>query len=136
LTIYTHGGYVRKSKNELKPHKIVFFVDVFWRERQAMKHRIILLALIIFSSGAVQAREQQVYNPYAPPVYQSAGQQQSQQYQYEAQQIGTRRVYPGREIYGDEFGPMPRHPGDYRDAVDRGSWTGGGQAGARSFSID
>ncbi|MFA5591795.1 MAG: hypothetical protein WC989_00580 [Micavibrio sp.] len=49
---------------------------------------------------------------------------------------GSGRIYPGREAYGRGFGPIPRHPGDYRDAVDRGQWTGGGSVGARSFSID
>jgi hypothetical protein len=44
-------------------------------------------------------------------------------------------IYPGREQYGENYGSIPRHPGDYRDAVDRGSWSGGGDAGARSFDI-
>ena len=101
-----------------------------------MKATFVFIVSIILSSGAVQAQEQQVYNPFAPTAYQSAAKQQSQQQNIETQQIGARRVYPGREIYGDEFGPMPRHPGDYRDAVERGQWTGGGQAGARSFPIE
>lgn len=45
------------------------------------------------------------------------------------------RIYPGREYYGDNFGPIPRHPGDYRDALDRGSWSGrGGNTGSSNFS--
>lgn len=100
-----------------------------------MKFAILLSALIV-TSGVASAQETHVYNPYAPSAFQAAATQEAQQQQYEAQQVGTRRVYPGREIYGSEFGPIPRHPGDYRDAVDRGQWTGGGQAGARSMRIE
>jgi len=50
--------------------------------------------------------------------------------------MGSRRIYPGREAYGRDFGPLTRHPGDYRDAVDRGQWPAGGSVGGRNFSID
>lgn len=72
----------------------------------------------------------QVYNPY------DIGNMAANQQQF---QPNTYRVYPGREQYGQSFGSIPRHPGDYRDAVDRGSWSGGGVGsggvGSRSFDV-
>lgn len=79
---------------------------------------------LILAPVAAQAQERQVYPHYPAPalVEPSYGtgevQQAPQNY----------RTYPGRENYNDRFGYIPRHPGDYRDAVDRGSWRGGGGA--------
>lgn len=101
-----------------------------------MKRIIMIILGVAGFSGAAMAQERQVYSPYPAPVF---TQQQAEQIedQVDMQRVGTRRVYPGRELYGTNFGPMPRHPGDYRDAVDRGAWTGGGSAvGSRSFSIE
>ncbi len=101
-----------------------------------MKKLIAITVVLSGLSGAAMAQEQQVYNPYTmPPAMIDPAAGQIQEQVYEEQQVGTRRVYPGREIYGRDFGPMPRHPGDYRDAVDRGQWRGG-DVGSRSFSIE
>lgn len=101
-----------------------------------MKH--LLTALVILTAfsdiAAAQSREQQVYYPYALAVRTTAAEEQIQTNQ-QAQNMGTLRVYPGREAYVNHFGPLPRHPGDYRDAVDRGQW-GTRSAGSRSFSVD
>ena len=96
---------------------------------------LFLTALTITAGTAhAQQREQQVFSPYPQPsiVYSqepvAAGRAPSpSQNRY--------MVYPGRENYGDRYGYIPRHPGDYRDAVDRGQWEGGGGASMprRSF---
>lgn len=95
-------------------------------------------AMMALSTAAfAQSREQQIYSAYPQPTFSDNAAQQTQA--YSPQQMGTRRIYPGREAYGRDFGPLTRHPGDYRDAVDRGQWTGGGigsSPGARSFSIE
>lgn len=101
---------------------------------------IVLTAAILalFTADAfAQAREQQVYSIYSTgtPNFQQQEQQQVQNLQ-ETNQMGSRRIYPGRENYGRNFGPLTRHPGDYRDAVDRGQWPAGGPVGGRNFSID
>ncbi len=98
---------------------------------------ITALAMAVSTGALAQSREQQVYNPYGSPqpVF-SEQANQAVDAQQQVQQVGTRRIYPGREIYGRDFGPLTRHPGDYRDAVDRGQWPAGGDVGARSFSID
>lgn len=96
-----------------------------------MKKILWMTVLAMTLSTAAMADEQQVYSPYPQPTFgndsqgasagQSAGGQSSApQNQY--------MVYPGREQYGDRYGYIPRHPGDYRDAVDRGQWEGGGGA--------
>ncbi len=79
------------------------------------------IAILPFSA---QAQERQTYNPYAAPS--GAYGASPNGYQTQSQGMGQYRVYPGRETYGDNFGYIPRHPGDYRDAVDRGQWEGGG----------
>lgn len=102
-----------------------------------MKRFLIVIAVLMGVSAPAfaQSREQQIYSPYTPTN--STVRQYEQN--VDAQQIGAQRVYPGREAYGRDFGPLTRHPGDYRDAVDRGQWSGGGgfsQPGSRSFSIE
>lgn len=104
-----------------------------------MKFVLMTTAVLTVSTAAfAQSREQQVYNPYgAPQPVFSEGTVQTMDGYQQSQQVGTRRIYPGREAYGRDFGPLTRHPGDYRDAVDRGQWpAGGGNVGARAFSID
>ena len=103
------------------------------------KFALISAALVALSTPAfAQGREQQVYNPYGTttPVFAQEQTQAVMAERAEAQRMGTRRIYPGREAYGRAFGPLTRHPGDYRDAVDRGQWPAGGEVGQRSFSID
>ena len=94
--------------------------------------------LALFTADAfAQGQEQQVYSIYSSgrPNFQQQEVEQMQNYQDTAQ-MGSRRIYPGREAYGRDFGPLTRHPGDYRDAVDRGQWPAGGSVGGRNFSID
>jgi hypothetical protein len=94
--------------------------------------------LALFTADALaQSNEQQVYSIYSTgrPNFQQQEVQQMRNYQ-DTTQMGSRRIYPGREAYGREFGPLTRHPGDYRDAVDRGQWPAGGTVGGRNFSID
>jgi len=52
---------------------------------------------------------------------------------YVPPQRGDGRLYPGREVYGRDFGPIPRHPGDYRDALDRGTWQPDPNGGSEGF---
>lgn len=94
---------------------------------------IALIALPL--SAQAQSREQQVYPRYPNVVFVEPAAGQMVEEQLEAQEMGTLRTYPGREVYGTRFGPIPRHPGDYRDAVDRGQWNAG-RSGQRAFSID
>ncbi len=103
-----------------------------------MKFILMTTAVMAVSTAAfAQSREQQVYNSGAPQPVFSEQAVQSMDARQQSQQAGTRRIYPGREAYGRDFGPLTRHPGDYRDAVDRGQWpAGGGNVGARAFSID
>lgn len=94
-----------------------------------MTRFILTTALIAGFAMPAFAQEQQVYSPYA--MSNSGGDYNgsalAQQYGTVQQQApNTYRVYPGRENYGENFGYMTRHPGDYRDAVDRGQWEGGG----------
>jgi len=101
---------------------------------------IILTAasLLALSTAALaQSGEQQTYSPYGygRPNFQQQEAVQRDNY-VESQAAGTRRIYPGREAYGRDFGPLTRHPGDYRDAVDRGQWNAGGGVGSRNFSIE
>ena len=104
-----------------------------------MKTIILTAAAMVLSATAALAQnnEQQVYSIYssARPNLQQQEVQQMRNYQ-ETNQMGARRIYPGRENYGRDFGPLTRHPGDYRDAVDRGQWPAGGPVGGRNFSID
>lgn len=94
------------------------------------------LAVLILIPLTARAQEQQVYYPQQD-FYPDAG------YAQVSPQAGgyraapnNYRVYPGREYYGENFGPIPRHPGDYRDALDRGSFSGrrGGNTGSSNFS--
>ncbi len=100
--------------------------------------KIVLMTGILMSVSSAAMAERQTYSRYptstfaTDPAIQQAQQQQAPQ-SYE--EPNTYRTYPGREQYGEHFGAIPRHPGDYKDAVDRGSWTGGGSVGARSFDI-
>lgn len=90
-----------------------------------MKKAILTIAILLSVSTPSMAQEQQVYPYYPnlpPPVYAPMPQPSAQEMYVEAHR---NRVYPGREMYGDEFGNIPHHPGDYRDAVDRGQWSGG-----------
>ncbi len=109
------------------------------------KHMVVLVAAIVVMAPAnARAQESQVYNPYPPTnfvdpngvaqVAPQAGGMYAQQ--VESYQNPPRyRVYPGRERYGQGFGPIPRHPGDYRDALDRGQFSSGNSApGAPLFA--
>lgn len=109
-----------------------------------MKKTVLMMTVILTvgASGAARA-ESQIYNPYSnnPAEYgynNAASRSMAGQGRFHQQPNGY-MVYPGRESYGQNFGPIPRHPGDYRDAIDRGSWSGGGGgiggAGNRSFDI-
>lgn len=101
-----------------------------------MKKLAAMIFAMLAMTGAAHA-EQQIYNPYRTPNLVDPAVQEVREEQADIQQIGTLRVYPGREAYGRHFGPIPRHPGDYRDAVDRGAWVSGKtQVGVRSFNID
>lgn len=97
---------------------------------------VALLALFTADAFA-QSHEQQVYSAHSGgrPNLQQQEIQQMRNYQ-ENNDMGSGRIYPGREAYGRNFGPLTRHPGDYRDAVDRGQWPAGGTVGGRNFSID
>ncbi len=106
-----------------------------------MKKTVLMTAILMTVSAGSAMAESQVYNPYSTnpgyysynsPNVQSAQQALTNQQRYE--QPNTYMIYPGREQYGQNYGSIPRHPGDYRDAVDRGSWSGGG-SGSRSFDI-
>lgn len=94
-----------------------------------------LLALSI--PAFAQSGEQQTYSIYGAgrPNFQQQENAQMNNY-IDSRQVGSRRIYPGREAYGRDFGPLTRHPGDYRDAVDRGQWPSGGNVGSRNFSIE
>ncbi len=96
--------------------------------------KLVMIAVLILTVPSAAHADRQVYgrNPRGAIVDQQELLAARQAQLMQQQQIGTKRVYPGREAYGTNFGPMPRHPGDYRDAVDRGTWTGGG-GGQRSF---
>lgn len=87
-----------------------------------MKKAILMIVVLMGVSGPVMAQEQQVYSSYPPLAFQPAPQPSPQQMYMDAHR---NRIYPGREMYGDNFGPIPHHPGDYRDAVDRGQWSAG-----------
>jgi hypothetical protein len=93
--------------------------------------------MALSTTALAQSGEQQTYSIYgsARPNFQQQENAQMNNYA-ESQQVGTRRIYPGREAYGRDFGPLTRHPGDYRDAVDRGQWPAGGNVGSRNFSIE
>jgi hypothetical protein len=92
-----------------------------------MNKMILMMGLILAVSAPAMAQERQVYSPYPQPTFQNSTDGGAMAYQYQ-QTPNHYMVYPGREQYGQRYGYMPRHPGDYRDAVDRGSWTGGGGA--------
>ncbi len=102
------------------------------------KYLAAALAILIACPAAAQAQEyyypQQNFSPdgNVAQVAPQAG------YVQPAETYGAPnnyRIYPGREYYGESFGPIPRHPGDYRDALDRGGWSGrGGNTGSRNFS--
>jgi hypothetical protein len=93
--------------------------------------------MALSTTALAQSGEQQTYSIYgsARPNFQQQENAQMNSYA-ESQQVGSRRIYPGREAYGRDFGPLTRHPGDYRDAVDRGQWPAGGNVGSRNFSIE
>lgn len=103
------------------------------------KSILIAAGILMAVSGAARA-ESQIYSPYGVATNYAA-QTTPQIFNDPAAQpapaANSYMVYPGREEYGDRFGRIPRHPGDYRDAVDRGSWpSGGGEAaGSRAFDI-
>ena len=99
-----------------------------------MKKALLMTAALMVVSGAGEARERQVYSPYPQANFNyddSASSNVSPQ--AIAPQAGEGRLYPGREGYGREFGPIPRHPGDYRDAVDRGAWQPNPDGGSKGF---
>lgn len=102
-----------------------------------MKNTVLMTIALMTVSGVALA-EQQTYSRYGQATNYAAQNSQmpqpvyGQQQQY--QQPNQYMIYPGREEYGTSYGRIPRHPGDYRDAVDRGSWSGGGDA-SRSFDI-
>lgn len=129
--LYTLWGYIHKHKKELKAFSRLVAIN-----GDLMKKTVLTTAILMTLSTAAMA-ERQVYSPYPQPTFydsentQAAGQAMPEQRYYQPNQ---RMIYPGREQYGDNFGTIPRHPGDYRDAVDRGTWTGGG-VGSRSFDI-
>lgn len=93
-----------------------------------MKKILIMTGVLLAVSLPAAAQEQQVYSPYPQANFSNDGGYNSYGQQQAAQNPNQYMVYPGREQYGERYGYMPRHPGDYRDAVDRGSWTGGGGA--------
>jgi hypothetical protein len=101
---------------------------------------VILMTVILMSVSGAALAEQQTYSRYGDATnyamqnQMNAQQAAGQQAQVYSHQPNSYMVYPGREQYGENFGPIPRHPGDYRDAVDRGTWSGGGDA-SRSFDI-
>lgn len=92
-----------------------------------MKNILIMTGILMSVSLPSMAQEQQVYSPYPQPSFSNSSDGGAVAYG-QAQNPNQYMVYPGREQYGQRYGYMPRHPGDYRDAVDRGSWTGGGGA--------
>ena len=99
---------------------------------------VILMTVILMTVSGAAFADQQVYSPYGQPTNYAAQNAQAAEQATVSRQYrkpNTYMVYPGREQYGQAYGPIPRHPGDYRDAVDRGSWSGGGDIGARSFDI-
>jgi hypothetical protein len=86
--------------------------------------KAVFAALAVMLSSPVLAQEQQVYSPYPQPNFMQdvyGGQQQTQN----TEPPPMYRIYPGREQYGERYGYIPHHPGDYRDAVDRGQWNAG-----------
>lgn len=96
-----------------------------------MKNILMMMVLTLTLSTSAMAEEQQVYSPYSQPTFQgdAQGATTAQNMNTQSSQAGNQyMVYPGREQYGDRYGYIPRHPGDYRDAVDRGQWQGGGGA--------
>lgn len=111
-----------------------------------MKKTVLMMTAILTLgvSGAAMA-ESQIYNPHAAPNaeqyngHATTKRKLTKRQQRFVQEPNTYMVYPGREYYGQNFGPMPRHPGDYRDAVERGAWSAGSGGvsgiGNRSFDI-
>lgn len=99
----------------------------------ARKTAFFALALVMLPLSAM-AQERQTYDIYAArsfdPNTNGIGNNGS------AAQPNEYRTYPGRESYGENYGYIPRHPGDFKDAVDRGQWEGGGgyQMPKRSYS--
>jgi hypothetical protein len=104
-----------------------------------MKNTVLMMTAILICLSGIARAEQQTYSRFGDATNYMAQNQQVAQQNVQQQRYGntpnTYMVYPGREQYGQNFGHIPRHPGDYRDAVDRGSWSGGGEVGSRSFDI-
>lgn len=122
-----------------------------------MKKTVLMIAILLMGASVPAMAESQIHNPYATDVTgspynnvvvvpQSAVKNRRSHSKHYGRNTAayslnpnTYMTYPGREQYGQNYGPIPRHPGDYRDAVDRGAWSAGGGgiggAGNRSFDI-
>lgn len=97
---------------------------------------LVIIALVtVFTANDAEARRRQYYSASPEPSFydSSTGQAYSAAPQYTPPREGDGRLYPGRESYGRDFGSMPRHPGDYRDALDRGTWQPDPDAGSKGF---
>lgn len=92
-----------------------------------MKNILLMAGFLCVTALPAGAQERQVYSMYPTPNFSNNSQGGSAS-DSQSQQPNRYMTYPGREQYGDQYGYMPRHPGDYRDAVDRGQWEGGGGA--------
>lgn len=89
--------------------------------------KLITTMAFIMTFAAPALAESQIYYPNNLTNYPGDAVPAQVSAQSQEEQIpNTYRVYPGREQYGDAYGYLPHHPGDYRDAVDRGQWEGGG----------
>lgn len=92
---------------------------------------VTFLVCMVVSFGA-KAQSQQVYNPYAPafapayyPMMNYFGYPPQAYGGYHYRSYGTpRRGLRGRGSSRSAYHPRipQQHPGDYRDAVDRGNW--------------
>ena len=96
---------------------------------------LIIAFVTVFTANDAEARRRLQYSNSPQPSFYDpeTGNGVSAAPVYVPPQQGDGRLYPGREVYGRDFGPIPRHPGDYRDALDRGAWQPRPDGGSEGF---
>ena len=102
--------------------------------KKAAIFTIAVLITFCFASQAEANRRQRYATSPQPSFYDSStGEAYSAAPVYQPPREGDGRLYPGRESYGRDFGAIPRHPGDYKDALDRGAWQPDPDGGSKGF---
>lgn len=89
-----------------------------------MKRAALMAICLFLSVPAAYAQEQQVYSYGSVTSVYNPQEEQAIREMYAAQ---AQQAYQRQYIQQDRpvMQRFPAHPGDYRDAVDRGSWTVG-----------